>query len=552
VTRSWIGSDLGTQSALAVNARDLLPAGHPAFAFQTLVGRLDLSAFAAAYRADGRGRPPFHPRMMVTLLVYCRSKGIVSARAVAAACHDDLGARMITGNRFPKRSTLDQFRKTHARALKGLLAQTIRMGATTGLLDLSVVAGDGTYLLANAAMAATVDEAALLAQITDLQRQVAAAQATWLEQAGTPDTSQHTLFTDTLGTDTPGTDTPGTDTPGTDTPGTDTPGTGTRADAAAVRRSATGDARHSRAWRRLDTLNRMLHSRQAALTHLRAHPNSAVTDWSQRLDKDQQRVEHHLLKVAHARAEAQAKIDRHHAEQAAGIKIQGKKKPVPVEQHIRVRQALTALQTATARAAATALQRPSTTRVNTTDPASAIMPGKHDGYDQRHNVQALACKNQFILAITTHHSSNDKQALTNLLRTGRANLDTAGITDPIGTALFDNGYASEANFTADLPVELLLVAVEKEARQTLRLQDGTSTAAHAWQAMATRLDHPDNRTLYQRRGAIIEPLFAQLFARFGRATTARGDDVDTELHLWAVTHNLLKISHHRPKTRPPT
>ena len=60
-----------------------------------LVGELDLSAFAAAYRGDGRGRPPYDPRMMLALVVYCRGKGICSGRGIEAACHDDLGARVI-------------------------------------------------------------------------------------------------------------------------------------------------------------------------------------------------------------------------------------------------------------------------------------------------------------------------------------------------------------------------------------------------------------------------------------------------------------------------
>jgi hypothetical protein len=89
----------------------------------------------------------------------------------------------------------------------------------------------------------------------------------------------------------------------------------------------------------------------------------------------------------------------------------GKPPPSP-DEHIRVRQGRTALHTATARAQATATQRPTTGNVNTTDPASRIMPGKSDGFDQRHNIQALACKNQFIIAIGTHDGSNDKRALT--------------------------------------------------------------------------------------------------------------------------------------------
>jgi transposase len=515
MARSWMDSDWGMQSALLpVDARALLPAGHAAFAFLTMVGQLDLSAFLGAYRADGLGRPPFDPRVMLALILYCRSKGIMSGRDVAAACYDDLGARVITGNRYPTRSTVDRFMAAHSVALKGLLPQTIRLGDAEGLVDLSTIAGDGTYLLANAAMGATVDEPGLLAQIVDLEQQLVAAEAEWLALADSHAEAPETLF---------------------------------------------GDAdNHPRGWstssdvkarRRVCSLNGMLRARRAALHHLRAHPDRTVTEWTDRLQSDQERVQRCIERLEQARVTAQAILDRRRSAEASGMRIPGTK-PVPVEQHVRVRQARQAIATATKRAAATAAQRPTTMRVNTTDPASKIMPGKHDGFDQRHNLQALACRNQFILAVTTHHSANDKQALIDLLYRGRANLDQAGITDPIATALFDNGYASEANFTADLPVNLLLVAVEKEARQTQRLRDGTSNAAKAWHAMAARLEDPDNRTLYKRRGAIIEPLFAQLFNRFGRSINYRGEDVDTELHLWAVTHNLSKINRRRCGTPP--
>ena len=69
--------------------------------------------------------------------------------------------------------------------------------------------------------------------------------------------------------------------------------------------------------------------------------------------------------------------------------------------------------------------------------------------------------------------------------------------------------------------------------------------------MADRLAEPANAALYKRRAAIVEPLFAQVFARFGREFSARSDDVLTELHLWAVTHNILKIIRRR-RARPDT
>jgi hypothetical protein len=136
---------------------------------------------------------------------------------------------------------------------------------------------------------------------------------------------------------------------------------------------------------------------------------------------------------------------------------------------------LAAVAKATTGLQATTANQPLAPRVNTTDPTSTLMPSKYGGYDQNHNIQALATGKQFIVAIGAHQSSNDKQALHGLVTAGRANLDAAGITDPIGAALFDSGYASAANFTTDLPVNLLLVAIHKEHKQTSRTSPTTTS-----------------------------------------------------------------------------
>jgi hypothetical protein len=210
----------------------------------------------------------------------------------------------------------------------------------------------------------------------------------------------------------------------------------------------------------MGTLTRMRQRRQAALAYLHAHPGTAVTDWQQRLDGDRQRVGDRADRLATARARAAAQLDRHTAAAAAGNRLPGSK-PATIEDYSQVRRARAAWEKATARAQATAAADPPTSKVNTTDPTSRIMPGKHDGYGQRHNVQALASRRQFIIAIATHPNANDKQALTSLIHRGRANLDAAAITETIGAVLADNGYASEDNFTAELPVDLLLIAVDK-------------------------------------------------------------------------------------------
>ncbi len=523
--RRWAGGGRGDQPVLlALDVRQELPADHLVWAVLEVVGELDVSAFEAAYRTDGWSRPPYHPRTMLALIFYCWRKKLRSGQEIATACRDDLGARVIMGGGRPDPSTITRFQRRHAAAIQGLLVQTLRLGQAEDLVDVSVVAGDGTKVVANAAMSRTGDRAGLMEEITRLQQQLADAEAAWTAAVTTGQVRSATAQDD-----------PFADAPSDQGP----PGRAGR-----VRGDAT-DA----AWRRIGQLQRRITTRQAALTWLDEHPPVvAEADWRERLERDQARVRDCRRRLEEIRTTLQQAWDARVAAQGAGRVFRGPPMVEPAR-HSQVARAQAALNKATARAAATVAARPAATRVNTTDPASRIMLGKHDGYDQRYNLQALACPGPFILAITVHDSPNDKQALTGLLTTARANLDAAGITTGIGTSLHDSGYASAANFTADLPVDLLLVGVEKEARQTGRTPDRPSTAHPGWAVMAERLADPANAALYKRRAAIIEPLFAHLFTRFGRALTSRGNDVVTELHLWATAHNLYKIIDARQRAR---
>src|SRR5258705_4210161 len=126
MVRPLIGSDRGEQVfLLPVDARDLLPAGQLVWDVQEMVEDLDLTAFAAAYHADGQGHPPYDPKMILTLVLYCFAKGFMSGRKIVGACHDDVGARVVTANRYPSRTTIDRFLDTHQLVLRALLPQTL-------------------------------------------------------------------------------------------------------------------------------------------------------------------------------------------------------------------------------------------------------------------------------------------------------------------------------------------------------------------------------------------------------------------------------------------
>ena len=63
--------------------RDWLPEGHLAYFVADTVDALDLSSFFERYEGDGRRNRPYHPAMMVKVLIYAYATGVFSSRKIA-------------------------------------------------------------------------------------------------------------------------------------------------------------------------------------------------------------------------------------------------------------------------------------------------------------------------------------------------------------------------------------------------------------------------------------------------------------------------------------
>jgi transposase len=500
--------------------REWLPPQHLAWAVRRAAGELDLAPFLAGYRSDGQGRTAYHPRMMVALIMYCYCKGIRSSRAIEMATFDDVGARVICGGLHPDHATTARFVARHHQPLKGLLVQSLAACAREGLVRVDVTAGDGTKVKANASMAANVTAEQLGLDIAGLEKLLEAEVQAWIEQARAADAAEDALFSEVGGDDGP-------------PPG----GRGRR-------RTARTLARRKAAADKLEA------GRQARQQQAEAERAEKIA----RLAAEKDRL---AARAAEELAKGQARVGRHAARAAAADAGLGRRPPGrapwPAEQQRDVRASTDAADRAVRKleeaiAAPAVPQAPARPpKVNRTDPASRIMPLKKGGFDQLYNLQALAGRRQVIIAVGTHDNTNDLGALHPLLAAATANLAAAGITAAIGTALFDTGYASDANFTASSDADLY-VAVTRESAQAGTSAAGRDPAAsQAWQQMAAKLDTPEGRALYKQRKAIIEPVFAQLFARFGRTLNYRGDMVATEIHLWAAVHNILKATRARAR-----
>ncbi|RPI11651.1 MAG: IS1182 family transposase [Zetaproteobacteria bacterium] len=132
--------------------QDWLPEDHLARFLSDVVDHaLDLRPILAAYETgDGRGQPPYHPALLVKLLLYGYCTGKPSSRAIERATYEEIPYRVLAANQHPDHDTLAAFRQTHLAALAGLFLQGLCLCQRAGLVKLGHVALDGTKILANA------------------------------------------------------------------------------------------------------------------------------------------------------------------------------------------------------------------------------------------------------------------------------------------------------------------------------------------------------------------------------------------------------------------
>jgi transposase len=129
---------------------DWLPEGDLVYFLTDTVATLDLSPIFAHYDRELRGQPPFHPRMMVALLLYCYATGTRSSRKIMRRCQADVACRVIVGEDIPDFRTISDFRKIHLTRLEALFVEVLKLCALAGLAKVGTIALDGTKVKANA------------------------------------------------------------------------------------------------------------------------------------------------------------------------------------------------------------------------------------------------------------------------------------------------------------------------------------------------------------------------------------------------------------------
>lgn len=135
---------------MPISMRDWLPSDHLVYFISDVVEVMDLSAIMVRYEGEERGYPPYHPVMMVKVLLYAYCIGVPSSRKIAKRLEEDIGFRVLAANNTPDFRTISDFRKDHLKALGELFLQVLKLCERAGMVKLGHVALDGSKVKANA------------------------------------------------------------------------------------------------------------------------------------------------------------------------------------------------------------------------------------------------------------------------------------------------------------------------------------------------------------------------------------------------------------------
>ena len=179
--------------------RDWLPEDHLVYFLLDVTAQIDISPIVDDYASDYGGQPPFHPRMMLVLLLYAYSSGVFSSRKIMQRCVTDAAFRVVVGEDIPNFRRIAEFRARHLKHLQPLFLEVLVLCREAGLLKVGRLSLDGTKVKANASRNKAMSYDRMGPEAERLQQEIDAL----LARADDADTADDDQFGDLSGDEIP-------------------------------------------------------------------------------------------------------------------------------------------------------------------------------------------------------------------------------------------------------------------------------------------------------------------------------------------------------------
>jgi transposase len=124
------------------NIFDLLPDDHECFIYSRLFDQLDTTAIEKLY--SDKGQHAYHPKLIVSILIYAYSRGTFSSREIERRCKEDISFMFIVQMGCPNFRVLSDFRKNHTAFFHDCFKQTVKLALDLKLASLGHISLDGS------------------------------------------------------------------------------------------------------------------------------------------------------------------------------------------------------------------------------------------------------------------------------------------------------------------------------------------------------------------------------------------------------------------------
>jgi transposase len=159
-------------------SRQLLPGTFEHALNHLIDHELDLAHFDAHYRNDLTGAKAYPPAMLLKVVLFAYSLGIVSSRTIERACRDHVTFMALSGDNAPHFTTLAAFVSERGEDMQKVFAAVIAICQSQGLIGREMFAIDGVKLPSNASKGKSGTRADFQKQLVKLE----AAAATMLQR----------------------------------------------------------------------------------------------------------------------------------------------------------------------------------------------------------------------------------------------------------------------------------------------------------------------------------------------------------------------------------
>jgi len=135
---------------LTVNLEKQLIPGTFEWTIDYLVSKIDISVYEQNYNNDEKGANAYSPRILLKVILFCYSRGIISSRKIEKACKENIIAKALADDSEPDHDTIATFISTNSKAAKDLFAQIILQCSELKLITGEMFAVDGCKLPSDA------------------------------------------------------------------------------------------------------------------------------------------------------------------------------------------------------------------------------------------------------------------------------------------------------------------------------------------------------------------------------------------------------------------